>query len=107
MKTHYDKLIRDNIPEILVQKNIQAEIRTLTDDEFVNYVKKKIVEEAQEIQEAQSHEEILKECADVVEVLECLMNIHNLSWDDINQARSEKNGSKGAFTKKLLLINTM
>ncbi|MAG11795.1 MAG: hypothetical protein CMI52_03230 [Parcubacteria group bacterium] len=106
MKTNHDKLIRDKIPQILIQKNIQAAVRTLTDEEFVNYVKKKVVEEAKEVQQAESPKEILQECADLTEVLECLMNTHNLSWNDIAQARSEKNSIRGAFTKKLLLINT-
>ena len=106
MKTRYDKLIRDNIPHILIEKNIVAEIRTLEDHEFLAYVKKKIVEEAQEVQESKNREGGLKECADLIEILECFMNIHDISWNQINNARKQKNEERGAFTKKLLLIET-
>lgn len=45
----YNKLIRDNIPEIIESSNKECEVVVLNDEEYILKIKEKMIEEAQEV----------------------------------------------------------
>ena len=78
---HHNKLVRDYIVENLEKKNIECDYRALDAAELVQELKKKIVEEANEVLAASEINELLVELADVQEVLDALCAKHDITKD--------------------------
>jgi predicted house-cleaning noncanonical NTP pyrophosphatase (MazG superfamily) len=74
-KTIYNKLIRDGIPEIMDTKGVKYSLRTLEVTDIVRAMADKVVEEATEVHDAVNDRvELIKEIADLQEILAALMN---------------------------------
>lgn len=99
MEKQYDKLVRDNIPNIIkLQENI-AETETLSDDEYLTYLNRKLKEEVNEYLENNCIEEL----CDILEVIEAISKALNFSNEDIKAVKEEKAQRNGAFRNKILL----
>ena len=68
MRFRVQKLIRDRLPAIMRAQGLQVFDRRLNDAEFIAALKDKLVEEAQEVGEATSQDDLIDELADVMEV---------------------------------------
>ena len=102
MKYVYNKLVRDKIPEnINNTEGRKANYKTLSDEEYLIELDKKIFEEAHEFIEEHSVEEL----ADLIEVISAIMELKNISLDDVEKARKLKNDKKGKFDSKIYLID--
>ena len=99
----YDKLVRDNIPNIIKQDTCIPIYRELSDDEFLNYLLDKDSEELEELREVSSYVEARKELADKLEVLITIANYYGYSLEDIQKEAKEKRNKNGGFEKRLLL----
>ena len=99
---NYNKLVRDKIPEeINNMDGRKANYKILNDDEYIQELDKKLFEEAHEFIEEHSVEEL----ADLMEVIYAIMKTKNISFEDIEIAREQKNKKKGCFKDKVYLIN--
>ena len=79
MKTIYNKLVRDNIPQIINDSGRTANYFTIDNDaHFEKVLKAKLIEEANELLLAETEEETVEELADIVTVLATLMQEHNV-----------------------------
>jgi predicted house-cleaning noncanonical NTP pyrophosphatase (MazG superfamily) len=96
----YNKLVRDNIPEIIERNGQKAVARKLSEEEYIKELLRKLVEEAQELLESNGD---LGERADVGEVLAALDSVLGWTESDIHDARDKKNNDRGAFTSRLYL----
>lgn len=106
MKT-YNKLIRDNIPEIMDKKGVGYKTRTLTQDEYRQALLHKLVEEAEEVLAAQQDgEALVLELADVQEVLDHIVNEFGLDRTQITATQTQRREQRGGFAKKILLEYT-
>lgn len=92
-----DKLVRDKMQDISKARGIVSFQRTLSPEEFYKRLCTKLLEEAQEVVESTSRQDILLECADTLEVLYHIARLHNITPSDIEQARQEKRTLKGGF----------
>ena len=72
MRKEYDKLVRDRIPEIIRQDGRQCGVEVMPEDEYVQALKDKLVEESQEAAVA-GPDDLVKELADLYEVVDALM----------------------------------
>lgn len=63
----YNKLVRDRIPEIIENSGKKFTTRILGDNEYINELKKKLVEEMEEYQQTETNEDALEELADILE----------------------------------------
>jgi predicted house-cleaning noncanonical NTP pyrophosphatase (MazG superfamily) len=99
----YNKLIRDKIPEIIRNNNAVPKISELSAEEFKIALNEKLLEEARELAEAKSNEEILNELADILEVAEAVAKNNNITSEEIIKRKDEKKQERGAFEKKLFL----
>lgn len=99
----YNKLIRDKIPEIIKKDNAVPKISELNDEQFKLALKEKLVEEAKELLEAKTDEEILNELSDVSQLLESIALNNGLSVADVEKQKEKKKRDRGAFEKKLFL----
>ena len=105
-KTH-NKLIRDKIPEIIEKDGGKYKIRVLGDEEYKKELLKKIVEEAKEVLDASGDKkELAKEIGDVLEVINCLIDVFDLNKEEIEKVKQERNESRGGFDKKVFLEYT-
>lgn len=99
-KFELNKLVRDNIPSILRDKDIQVTSTTIIESEFVLKLKDKLVEEANEVRSSETRKELVEELADVLEVLMSLINASELSMEQIEEKRLLKRELKGSFEGK-------
>jgi len=107
MKKIMNKLVRDNIPDIIVKNGDIPYCRTLVDDEYIKALKDKLFEEYNEIINAKSKEEVLEECADLLEVLFALTKANGYSEEDLLSTRTLKREKRGGIDKKIYLVKTV
>lgn len=99
----YNKLVRDKIPEIIEDGGTNVITHIASDDEYQQKLHEKLLEEVEEYLESHRTEEL----ADILEVLYALCKIQNLSWEDLEKTRKEKAEERGAFTKHIILDETI
>lgn len=104
MKEIYNKLIRDKIPEYIKSINKMPVTRKLNEKEFFLGIKKKILEEAKELREAKGKKNLLNEIVDIYEILEALEKYLKITKSEVKFAKKEKIRKRGAFKKRLFLI---
>lgn len=102
----YPKLVRDNIPEIVGQKTgKEVKTRRLEDDqEYLEFLLKKVEEEAYELAHAEGREHLAEEVADVMEILDSLLELNGLAWEDIAKIKQTKAEERGGFKKRILML---
>ncbi len=97
----YNKLIRDNIPEIIKKNGQKAEICVLSDDDYKTSLQEKLLEEVNEYFQDNN----ISEIADILEVIEALCVLHGFSAEDVLNIKNEKAKINGKFEKKLFLVS--
>jgi predicted house-cleaning noncanonical NTP pyrophosphatase (MazG superfamily) len=97
---HFDKLVRDGIPEYLTNKGLKSETRIVRDDELIRYLKQKLVEEAQEVEASNNP---LEELGDMYEVMLALLQRLDLDWSDVQTAAEQKRLERGGFDHGIVL----
>lgn len=100
----YNKLVRDRIPTIIQQAGKAPKTRVLDEDRYVEELKLKLLEEANEILKADEHNEVVEEAADLLEVLHALLEAKGISLEDIERARLQKKEERGGFEERIFLI---
>ena len=103
MEQIYDKLVRDNIPEIIKSNGEIPVIRVLNDEEYWLYLLKKDKEELQEVEQADSLVERKKELADKLELIKAMAEFSGFSLQDVIEEADRKKEKNGGFKKRLLL----
>ncbi|MBQ7011226.1 MAG: nucleoside triphosphate pyrophosphohydrolase [Clostridia bacterium] len=101
MAVAFNKLVRDKIPDIIKAKGETPVTRILDDSEYRLRLEAKLTEEVAEYLESKE----LEELADILEVLYALAEAAGHSKEDLHNAQKAKNGSRGGFEKKILLIS--
>lgn len=98
---HYDKLVRDRIPEIIRQAGKVPVTRLVTDKmELQQRLIDKLAEEMKEYRESASVEEI----ADILEVLQALVEqVHGMSWEQVREIQGRKWEERGGFRDGIVL----
>lgn len=104
-ENEYPKLIRDRIPEIIAADGRIVDTRTLDDEEFLRYLLKKVIEEAEELAHATTKSNMLEEIADVREILDTLLKLKGVSDEQIQAIQDEKRQKRGGFEARLLMLS--
>ena len=100
MKYIYNKLVRDKIPnEIDRVEGRKATWRIMDKEEYEKELNQKLLEEAHEFIEENDPEEL----ADLMEVIENIMKMKNITWDKIKKLQNAKREKKGGFQNKIYL----
>jgi predicted house-cleaning noncanonical NTP pyrophosphatase (MazG superfamily) len=103
----YNKLVRDRIPEIIEKDGEKTFITTLPEGcEFLIWVKRKILEEAEELAKTESKKEALNEMVDIQDLIDTLLTGMDVSKLEFWTLRREKNQERGGFKRRLFLIKT-
>jgi predicted house-cleaning noncanonical NTP pyrophosphatase (MazG superfamily) len=93
----FQKLCRDKVKDIFIQKGLTATCKSLDGEAYLQSLKAKIVEEAQEVYNAQNLEELQEEIADLQDVLKTLIKAAKLSPESNDEFASKKRERFGGF----------
>ena len=100
MKTiKYHKLVRDKIPELIEKEGKESVCSILSDEEYLEFLDRKLSEELEEYLEDKSMEEL----ADLLEVMMAVAKARGCSIEEIERIRQQKAAKRGGFEKKILL----
>ena len=97
----HNKLVRDNIPNIIENNGQSAKTLILDDEKYTVALEKKLKEETREY----LHSRELMELADILEVVEALAKNQGSSFDEVLQLKKQKQEENGAFDKKIFLVS--
>ena len=95
------KLIRDRVPEILDRRGVEFTTTVLDDADFARALRMKILEEAQEVADAETAADLVEELGDLYEVLMTLAKHEGLDEQDIRTRASAKRKTHGGFAGRL------
>ena len=99
-----EKLVRDKIVEYVYSKRGETlNTRKASDDEMLQLLKNKIIEEANEVAGAESISDLAEELADVLEVIRAIAVKQNIT-DLIFEKREAKFLERGGFLDGVVLI---
>jgi predicted house-cleaning noncanonical NTP pyrophosphatase (MazG superfamily) len=100
--TKYHKAIRDKIPEIIKKDGFSYNVETMSNEDFLIEIEKKLSEEVTEYQNDKNPEEL----ADILEVIYRIAKLKGISREELEKIRTEKVEKRGAFEDNLFLIDT-
>ena len=95
----HNKLVRDNIVEIIKDKGKKVSYEILDDKRYGEELDKKLKEEVNEYLKDHNIEEI----ADIIEVLYAIIEYKGFSIQEVDKTRTEKALEKGIFKNKVFL----
>lgn len=95
----YHKLVRNRIPEIIEADGKVCICETLSDEDYLCLLDRKLNEELAEYQESKS----LEELADLLEVIQAVVKARGWTLEELEQARADKAAKRGGLEKKILL----
>ncbi len=95
----HNKLVRDNIPDIIESGGKTAVYRTLCEDEYLKMLDQKLTEELNEYLSDNSMEEI----ADLLEVIHAVVKARGSSMEEVEKIRLLKKDKRGGFEDKVFL----
>jgi len=107
-KIIYNKLVRDRIPEIIAASGKQAQISTLDEHAYCDALLAKLDEETQEVKEAVTEGEtanIRKELADVYEVIDALLTLTGITYEQLQAEQINRHETRGGFARRLWLTS--
>ena len=102
MRVAYNKLVRDQIPDIIAAAGSRPSTRVLDHASYQGALRSKLLEEAQEAEVAPDGQ-LASELADVLEVLRALATAHGMTWEDIEFQARRKRAERGGFDRRIFL----
>jgi|SRR3989344_419239 len=103
-KIFYNKLIRDNIPQVIKKNGGDFKIKKLSSKEFEKELIRKVGEEASGLLGAKDKQGLTSELADVLDVIEEIKRIKGITNQEIKKSQKVAYEKKGGFKKKLYLF---
>jgi predicted house-cleaning noncanonical NTP pyrophosphatase (MazG superfamily) len=96
---HYNKLVRDAIPDLIAASGYHCEYTTLSPERFHEYLDDKIEEELAEYRLSRDHVELM----DIVEVIQALVECEGGDWEAFERARAARRAERGGFERRVWL----
>ncbi|WP_217591927.1 nucleoside triphosphate pyrophosphohydrolase [Cohnella sp. GbtcB17] len=101
----YNKLVRDQIPQVIESSGKSFRTRILDEEEYQQELVVKLKEESAEYFAAQNPKDSLEELADMLEVIRALAVVHGASWEELEAIRERKAEARGGFQERVYLID--
>lgn len=102
MEENYNKLVRDNIIDIIKNNGEEPIYSILDDSSYIDCLEKKLYEEYLEVLDS-SFDDRIEELADMLEVIEALACTCGKSLDDVLIVKNNKKNKRGGFENKIFL----
>jgi predicted house-cleaning noncanonical NTP pyrophosphatase (MazG superfamily) len=104
-ENEYPKLVRDRIPEVIKETTgKEVKTRIMEDEEYRKFLLKKVEEEAHELENAEDKEHITEELADIMELIDTILETNGLSLEDVRKVQKAKAEKKGGFKGRILML---
>lgn len=103
-RVYYNKLVWDNVPDLIKEKGKECEVRVLDKEEFELELVKKVEEEASALPECASRQELIDELADVVTCVEYIKEVKNITELELADALERHSRRKGRFENRFYLV---
>lgn len=103
MRIAYNKLVRDRIPEIIRRAGSTCATVTLTEEDYRQALRAKLMEEASEAAEA-TLDHLVVELADLYEVMDALIASYGLSAEMVRAEQAQRREARGGFAQRLCLL---
>ncbi|MGA3602769.1 phosphoribosyl-ATP pyrophosphohydrolase [Lysinibacillus agricola] len=100
----YNKLVRDLIPQVIEAGGKTCSIRMLDSSEHLKEIKVKMQEEALEFIEAACQKKAVEELADILELVHAAIHMYGVSYEQLEQIRTQKKKQRGGFSQGIYLI---
>ena len=100
----YNKLVRDNIPQVIEKTGKEFSTRILSEEEYGIELNKKLGEELAEYIEAKTNEEAVEELADILELVHAAAKMHGATIEQLEEVRRAKAEKRGGFEQRIFLI---
>ena len=104
--TEYNKLIRDQIPEIISASGRRYEVEEMSEGDYKQALLEKLVEEAYEARSADVREALVMELADLHEVMDATAAAFDIQDEEIAAEQVRRRHERGGFTRRLRLLWT-
>lgn len=102
----YNKLIRDKIDEVIIAHGHVPTTRILTEKEFQGALRTKVLEEALELRDAHTRDEVVEEIIDLQELIDAIAQNYSLSRRQLRTLQNKKAKARGGFKRRLFLVRT-
>ena len=106
MRTQYNKLVRDKIPEIIAASVRRYAVEEMDTEAYCRALLEKLVEEAQEAAAATPGAALLTELADLREVLDAAAAAFGLTEDQLLAEQARRRSERGSFAQRIKLLWT-
>ncbi|MEI6528988.1 MAG: nucleoside triphosphate pyrophosphohydrolase [Candidatus Falkowbacteria bacterium] len=104
-KFKYEKLVRDMIPTKIKKSGGKVKQKTLSTNKYIYELKRKLIEEGEELLVAKNTKDTLDEMADIQELIDCLLVSLGKKTPDLKKLQKEKNKKNGSFKDKIYINN--
>jgi predicted house-cleaning noncanonical NTP pyrophosphatase (MazG superfamily) len=95
----YNKLVRDNIPDIILKDNELPVTKVLNKEDYLKELNKKLLDEVNEYLKDSNIEQMV----DILEVIRAILKERGSSYKEIEIKRKKKALKRGTFKKKIYL----
>lgn len=99
MGREYDKLVRDDVPDVIDRAGETPVVHTADEAEYERRLLEKLDEEVTEFRDDRNVEEL----ADVVEVVHAIRAHYGITEERLERVRSEKANARGRFEDRIVL----
>jgi predicted house-cleaning noncanonical NTP pyrophosphatase (MazG superfamily) len=97
---HYNRLIRDNVPEMVKRKGKKIEYhQAAVDEEYWYVLLAKLQEESNEFAKDSSMEQL----GDIIDVIDAIIAFKKFDLKELRALRENKNNELGGFEKRWVL----
>jgi len=96
-----DILIRDNRLEQMQNMGIKVNHEILSDENYIVELKRKLIEESTEAMQENDIEELKHEIADVLEVVDHLIEACGFDREELSKIKKEKQEKIGGFKRRI------
>ena len=107
MEKVFNKLVRDNIPDIILKNGQTPITRVLNDEEYKSELLKKLLEETNEVLSSKESRETLEELSDVLEIIKSIAILEGYDLDTVINLSNQKRLKRGGFEKRIYLERTI
>lgn len=101
----YNKLVRDKVPEIMRAGGEEPKTRVLDETEYKKQIRLKLLADAGEVRVAASRDDLVKELADVLEIVESIAAVEGIPLEDVRSTQTARRAERGGFGGRTYLVS--